>query len=79
MSLAKRGGDLNMKEKQELQVTDVFTKSRIFTYLWIVFCPPYGLYRVLSPSSEFRRPEKWVWTMIVICTLVTFVKLIITG
>jgi len=40
MSLTKTGGDHNMKEKQELQVTDVFTKSRIFTYLWIVFCPP---------------------------------------
>ena len=79
MSLTERGGNLNMKEKHELQMTDVFSKSRIITYLWIVICPPYGLFRVWSPSSEFRRPEKWVWTMIAICTLVTFVKLIIAG
>jgi len=68
-----------MKEKHELQVTDVFSKGRIITYMWIVLCPPYGLFRVWNPSSEFRRPEKWVWTMIVICTLFTFVKLIIAG
>ena len=77
-----------MKKKYEVQmktpipevsITDVFSKKRIITYLFILFLPPYGLFRVWSRSSDFRRSEKWVWTMIVLCTLVTFVRLIITG
>ena len=39
-----------MKEKDELQVTDVFSKARIISYLWIVLCPPYGLFRVWNSS-----------------------------
>lgn len=58
---------------------EVFTRERIKTYFWLIFAPPFGLYRVLSRKSEFRRSEHWVWTMIVLITLVTYVKLIITG
>lgn len=58
---------------------EVFTRQRIITYLWLIFVPPWGLYRVIRKDSEFRRSEKWVWTMIVGITLITLVKLIIAG
>ncbi|RKD34927.1 hypothetical protein [Lacrimispora algidixylanolytica] len=58
---------------------EVFTRERMITYFWLIFAPPFGLYRVLRRNSEFRRSEKWVWTMIVGITLITLVKLIIAG
>jgi hypothetical protein len=58
---------------------EVFTRQRIITYFWLIFVPPWGLYRVIRRDSEFRRSEKWVWTMIVGITLITLVKLIIAG
>jgi hypothetical protein len=58
---------------------EVFTRQRIITYFWLIFVPPWGLYRVLRRDSEFRRSEKWVWTMIALITMITLVKLIIAG
>lgn len=63
----------------ENSVQELFTKERIFTYIWIIFFPPFGLYRVWNGKSTFRRSEKWVWTMVVIVYLIYFVKLIIAG
>lgn len=61
----------------ELEVSDVMSKWRVITYASVIFLPPYGLYRIWSPESTFRRAEKWVWTMIVIMYLFNLVKLIV--
>lgn len=58
-------------------IMEVFTKWRLITYLWIVFFPPYGLYRVWSKDSTFRRSEKWVWTFMIIAYILYFIKLIL--
>ncbi|WP_394523407.1 hypothetical protein [Lacrimispora sp. JR3] len=64
---------------QETGMEDVFSRERMLSYLWIIFFPPYGLYRVWNKASSFRRSEKWVWTMMIMVSMITFLKLIITG
>jgi hypothetical protein len=71
--------ELSASSIQEIQMEDMFSKTRIISYLWLIFFPPYGLYRVWNKVSVFRRSEKWVWTMMVVIYLITFLKLIITG
>ncbi len=50
----------------------IFSKWRIITYLWIVFFPPYGLYRVLSKESTFQKSEKYCWTFMIIMYMLYF-------
>ena len=76
----KTASETHLETKiQEIQMEDVFSRSRIISYLWLIFFPPYGLYRVWNKASSFRRSEKWVWTMMVVIYLITFLKLIIAG
>ncbi len=51
----------------------IFSKWRIFTYIWIVFFPPYGLYRVWSKKSTFSKAEKYVWTFIIVVYVASLV------
>lgn len=74
----------NEKLKKELaamprqrSVLDAFTKWRMATYAWIVFLPPYGLYRVWSKESTFVRSEKVVWTFMIIVYMLRFLWLIL--
>lgn len=53
--------------------TRVFSKWRIITYFWIIFLPPYGLYRVLSKESTFQKSEKYCWTFMIIMYMLYFV------
>lgn len=68
---------MGLEEKNEIAL--VFTKERIMTYISVVFIPPYGLYRIWSQASTFRRSEKWVWTMIVICYLMALLQAVVAG
>lgn len=58
-------------------VMDVFTKWRIATYAWVVFLPPYGLYRIWSKESDFVRSERVVWTFMIIVYMLRFLWLIL--
>lgn len=77
-------GERNEKLKKELaamprqrSVLEAFTKWRLATYAWIVFLPPYGLYRVWSKESTFVRSEKVVWTFMIIVYMLRFLWLIL--
>ena len=74
----------NQQLKKELEamprqstVMEKLTKWRIATYAWIVFLPPYGLYRVWSKESTFVRSEKVVWTFMIIVYMLRFLWLIL--
>ncbi len=77
----------NQKLKKELEsmsampgqgtVLEKLSKWRIATYAWIVFLPPYGLYRVWSKESTFVRSEKVVWTFMIIVYMLRFLWLIL--
>ncbi|WP_432629375.1 hypothetical protein [Brotaphodocola sp.] len=62
---------------KEREMSDVFSKERIITYLWLIFFPPCGLFRVWKKESAFHRSEKWVWTMIEIAYIVYFLQMTI--
>jgi hypothetical protein len=68
----------NQKLKEELaaprqpNVLDKLSKWRVATYAWIIFLPPYGLYRVWSEESTFTSPEKVVWTFMIIAIMLRF-------
>lgn len=77
-------GERNEKLKKELEampaqrsVLEAFTKWRLATYAWIVFLPPYGLYRIWSKESTFVRSEKVVWTFMIIVYMLRFLWLIL--
>ncbi len=74
----------NQKLKEELaaaprqtNVLEKLSKWRVATYAWIVFLPPYGLYRVWSKESTFTFPEKVVWTFISIVIMLRFLWIIL--
>lgn len=74
----------NKRLKEELQtmqqqrnVMEVFTKWRMITYAWIIFLPPYGLYRIWSKESTFVRSEKVMWTFMIIVYILQFFRLIL--
>ncbi len=74
----------NKKLKEELQtmqsqrsVMEAFTKWRIITYAWIIFLPPYGLYRIWSEESTFVRSERVMWTFMIIVYMLQFFRLIL--
>ena len=74
----------NQKLKEELQamprqrnVLEGFTKWRMITYAWIIFLPPYGLYRIWSEESTFVRSEKVMWTFMIIVYVLQFFRLIL--
>ncbi len=74
----------NKKLKEELQtmqsqrsVMEAFTKWRMITYAWIIFLPPYGLYRIWSEESTFVRSEKVMWTFMIIVYVLQFFRLIL--
>ena len=74
----------NKKLKEELQtmqsqrsVMEAFTKWRMITYAWIIFLPPYGLYRIWSEESTFVRSEKVMWTFMIIVYVRQFFRLIL--
>ncbi len=74
----------NKKLREELQamqqqrnVMEVFTKWRMITYAWIIFLPPYGLYRIWSEESTFVRSEKVMWTFMIIVYMLQFFRLIL--
>ena len=74
----------NQKLKDELEamprqrsVMEGLTKWRLATYAWIVFLPPYGLYRVWSEESTFVRSEKVVWTFMIIVYMLRFFWIIL--
>ncbi len=74
----------NKKLKSELQamqqqrnVMEAFTKWRMITYAWIIFLPPYGLYRIWSEESTFVRSEKVMWTFMIIVYVLQFFRLIL--
>lgn len=71
--------DVKVREFDERAMMEIFTKWRIYTYLSVIFIPPYGLYRIWSEQSTFRRSEKWVWTMVVIVYLVCLLRTIVIG
>lgn len=54
-----------------------FSKWCLITYAWIVFLPPYGLYRVWSKESEFRKSEKYCWTMICVVYMLSLIRAIL--
>ena len=62
---------------RDYSMMEVFTKWRLITYVWVIFLPPYGLYRIWSKESTFRRSEKWTWTFMIICYIVYFLKLVL--
>lgn len=62
---------------RDYSIMEVLSKWRMITYGWIVFFPPYGLYRVWCGESNFRRSEKVVWTFMIICYVAYFLKLIL--
>lgn len=74
----------NKKLKEELQtmqsqrsVMEAFTKWRMITYAWIIFLPPYGLYRIWSEESTFVRSERVMWTFMIIVYMLQFFRLIL--
>lgn len=74
----------NKRLKEELQtmqqqrnVMEVFTKWRMITYAWIIFLPPYGLYRIWCKESTFVRSEKVMWTFMIIVYILQFFRLIL--
>ena len=74
----------NEKLKKELaamprqrSVLEAFTKWRLATYAWVIFLPPYGLYRIWSKESTFVRSEKIVWTFMIIVYILRFLWLIL--
>ncbi len=74
----------NQKLKEELaamprksNTLEKLSKWRVATYAWIVFLPPYGLYRVWSEESTFLFPEKVVWTFMTIVYMLRFLWLIL--
>ncbi|MCI8518022.1 MAG: hypothetical protein HFG75_14330 [Hungatella sp.] len=74
----------NQKLKEELaaappqrNVMEGFTKWRMITYAWLIFLPPYGLYRVWSKESTFTRPERVVWTFMMIVYMLRFLWVIL--
>ncbi len=56
---------------------EAFTKWRMITYAWIIFLPPYGLYRIWSEESTFVRSEKVMWTFMIIVYVLQFFRLIL--
>lgn len=55
------------------RVKTVFSKWRFITYFWIVFLPPYGLYRVWSKESTFYKSERYCWSFMIIVYMLYFV------
>ena len=68
--------DLNAMPR-DYSIMEVLSKWRIITYLWVVFFPPYGLYRIWCSESNFRKSERYVWTFMIICYVMYFFKLIL--
>ena len=62
---------------QPRNIMEVLTKWRLVTYAWIVFFPPYGLYRIWSKESTFWRSEKVMWTLMIIVYMLQFLRLIL--
>lgn len=58
-------------------ITTAFTRWKLITYAWVIFLPPYALYRIWSKKSEFRRSEQAVWTMIIIAYLAYLVQFLL--
>lgn len=74
--------DKKMKEKLQAMppqrsIMEAFTKWRMITYAWIIFLPPYGLYRIWSEESTFVRSEKVMWTFMIIVYVLQFFRLIL--
>ena len=74
----------NQKLKKQLEtmlrqtnIMEKFSKWRLVTYAWIVFLPPYGLYRVWSKESTFTFPEKAVWTFMTTIYMLRFLWIIL--
>ena len=82
--VSKKKTALSERNQEELQamprqrnVLEGFTKWRMITYAWIIFLPPYGLYRVWSEESTFMRSEKVMWTFMTIVYMLQFLRLIL--
>lgn len=54
-----------------------FSKWCLITYAWIIFLPPYGLYRVWSKESTFRKSEKYCWTMICVVYMLSLIQTVL--
>ena len=62
---------------RDYSIMEVLSKWRMITYAWIIFLPPYGLYRVWSEESTFMRSEKVMWTFMTIVYMLQFLRLIL--
>lgn len=63
--------------QKERSVMEGFTKWRLITYAWVIFLPPYGLYRIWSKESTFMRSEKVMWTFMILVSILYFFRLIL--
>lgn len=68
-----------LAEDPRSNLSTAFTRWKLITYAWVIFLPPYGLYRVWSKKSEFRRSEQVVWTMIVLAYLGYLIQFLLQG
>lgn len=66
------------KMRDELNAPDPndphpFTRYKVITYPFVVFFPPYALYRLWCKKSEFNHREKMVQTALCVLVLVYFI------
>ncbi len=54
----------------------ILSKWRIFTYIWVVLFPPYGLYRVWSKRSNFTQAEKYLWSFVVVVYVASLIYIL---
>lgn len=78
-NISKRNQKLLDQLNSNETAVPVFTKERIITYLSVLFLPPYGLYRIWNEKSDFRRSEKYAWTVMITISMLYFLKFIILG
>ena len=54
-----------------------FTKEKLWTYLWVFFFPPYGIYRLFDQKNQFLYQQKVIWLIVAIVYVVYIIKQII--
>ncbi len=72
--------DPMMTSDKEMEIfRRIATRWRLWTYVAVIFLPPYGLYRIWSKESNFYESEKYVWTFMVLAYMAYFIWNLISG
>ena len=72
--IRKRMNRLDMEQEK----VKMFTKYKLWTYMWVFLFPPYGMYRVWKKNSTFTYSERMIQTITCVTYTVVLINIFLT-